>query len=254
MQPMATRDGELLLELGRRLRAARQEAGLTVSELARVAETSRRYVTEAEAGRANLSIVKLAHLADALGVSLAGLCDLPVAGRGERVALVGLRGSGKSTVGPRLALALEAPFVELDARVERLAGMSLAEIFDLQGTAGFHVLEAEALEEVLAEGERVVVAAGGSIVDSAPNFARLRSTSRTIWLRARPEEHFERVRAQGDRRPMADRPRAMDELRDLLKRREPAYARCDHELSTSDRSVDEVVDEIVKLCEASGRG
>ncbi len=246
---MFDREGVLLAELGRRLREARTGAGLTVSELARVASTSRRYITEAEAGRANLTIVKLAQLSEALAVPLGELCDLPLHLRGERIALVGLRGAGKSTVGPRLALALDAPFVELDARIERLAGMTLAEIFDLQGSAGFHALEAEALEQVLSEGERLVVAAGGSIVDSASNFARLLSTSKTVWLRARPEEHFERVQAQGDRRPMANRPRAMEELQELLRRREPAYSRCDHQLSTSDRDLDELVADIVSLCD-----
>ena len=245
---MPGREEALLAEMGRRLRSVRAEAGLSVSELARVAGTSRRYVTEAEAGRANLTIVKLAQLASALGVTLCELCDLPLHARGERIALVGLRGAGKSSLGPKLALTLEAPFYELDARIERLAGMGLGEIFDLQGSAGFHALEAEALEEVLAEGERLVVAAGGSIVDSAPNFARLRGTCHSVWLRARPEEHFQRVQAQGDRRPMANRPRAMEELRELLLRRETAYARCDHTVWTSGRDVDELALEIAGLC------
>ena len=232
----------LLAELGRRLREARVRGGLTVSELAERAGLSRRYVTEAEAGRANLSILKLAALAQALRAPLAQLVDLPLVSKhSERIALVGLRGAGKSSVGRGLALRLEVPFLELDARVEELAGMPLAEIFSLQGEEHFHRLEAEALESVLASGERMVLATGGSIVASASNFERLRATCRTIWLRAAPEEHLARVEAQGDRRPMQGRPRALQELKELLARREPLYQRCEIEIATSGLPVAAVV-------------
>lgn len=235
----------LLEELGRRLREARRRAGLSLAELAREAGASRRYVTDAEAGRANLSITKLADLAAALGVPLRELCDLAVSGRRrERIALVGLRGAGKSSVGARLALALEVPFVELDRYVEQLAGMTLAEVFSLHGEAHFHRLEAEALEAVLAQGDRAVIAAGGSIVAAPASFARLRETCRTVWLRATPREHFERVLAQGDRRPMANRPRAMAELEALLAARSGEYARCEIAVDTSGKGVDEVVAEV----------
>jgi XRE family aerobic/anaerobic benzoate catabolism transcriptional regulator len=161
------------------------------------------------------------------------------------VALVGLRGAGKSTIGPRLAAAFDAPFVELDRRVEEAAGMDLQEIFNVHGEAGFHRFEAEALERVLAEGERVVLAAGGSIVRSPECFRRLLSACRTVWLQARPEEHLQRVRDQGDLRPMRDRPRAMAELEALLASREPEYRRCELAVDTSRRSVDETVAAII---------
>ncbi len=236
----------LLRAFGTRLRAARERAGLTLSELAERAEVSRRYVTETEAGRANPSLAKLASLADALGVGLAELVDLPLRSyRGERIALVGLRGAGKSTVGRLLADRLEVPFVELDQRVEEVAGMSLAEVFELHGAEHFHRLEAETLEEVLAEGDRVVLAVGGSIVDAPRTFDRLRRTCRTVWLRATPEEHFQRVFDSGDRRPMRDRPRAMEELRELLAGREPLYARCEVTVETSGRGADAVADEVL---------
>jgi XRE family aerobic/anaerobic benzoate catabolism transcriptional regulator len=242
-----------LAELGRRLRSARERAELTVSELARRTGVSRRHVTEAEAGRANLSVIKLAELALELCVPLRTLCDLELrAHRGanarhsERIALVGLRGAGKSTLGRRLALALEVPFVELDARVEELAGMSLGEIFDLHGEEYFRRLEGEALEEALARGERSVIAAGGSIVTSSKNFARLREACRTVWLKAEPELHFQRVIDQGDRRPMANRPRAMAELEGLLEAREPLYAQCDVTVDTSRASVDELVHRLLR--------
>jgi len=232
----------LLAELGRRLREARARSGLSVADLARRSGLSRRYVTEAEAGRANLSILKLAALAQALRTPLAQLLDLQlVSPHSERIALVGLRGAGKSSVGRALALRLEAPFVELDARVEELAGMALGEVFSVHGEEHFHRLEAEALESVLASGERMVIATGGSIVASPSSFERLRATCRTIWLSAQPEEHLQRVTDQGDRRPMQGRPRAMQELKELLGRREPLYRRCEIEVETSGKTVAEVV-------------
>ncbi|HEV8111496.1 MAG TPA: shikimate kinase [Planctomycetota bacterium] len=236
----------ILLDLGRRLREARRRAGLTVTELAERAGASRRYVTEAEAGRANLSVLKLCDLAAAVGVPVRDLFE-PTLGKwqGERIALVGLRGAGKSTVGRALALALEAPFVELDERVERIAGMTLGELFDLHGEAHFHRLEREALESVLAAGERTVLATGGSIVASTDTFARLKSTCRTVWLRAEPTEHFQRVLEQGDRRPMTNRPRAMAELEAILGARSPLYAQCEFEVSTSEKAPDAIVAELL---------
>ncbi len=236
---------QILDELGLRLREARRESGLSLSDLAREAGVSRRYVTEAEAGRANLSLLKLAELAHALGVELGDLCRIRITSTVERVALIGLRGAGKSTIGPRLASELDAPFIELDRRVEEAAGMALAEIFNVHGEAGFHRFESEALERVLGEGERVVLAAGGSIVTSPASFRRLLSSCRTVWLRARPADHIQRVRDQGDLRPMMDRPGAMSELEAILAAREPQYRRCEFAVDTSERGVDETVREIV---------
>jgi XRE family transcriptional regulator, aerobic/anaerobic benzoate catabolism transcriptional regulator len=244
----------LLRRFGERLRLARLDSGLSLAELARRAGLSRRYATETEAGRANPSLLKLAQLAGALGLPLRELCDLPTRSyRGERLALVGLRGAGKSTVGQLLAHALEAPFVELDRRVEEHAGMSLAELFDLHGAERFHQLEAAALEQVLGEADRLVLATGGSIVADRTTFARLRETCRTVWLRAEPEEHLARVLAQGDRRPMRDRPRAMEELRELLARRAPEYGRCELTVETTGRTVDEVVREVLAGVRANSR-
>lgn len=242
----------ILTELGRRLRAAREESALTVSELARRSGVSRRHVTEAEAGRANLSVTKLCALAEALGLRPSRLLELELdAARSQRIALVGLRGAGKSTVGRKLALALEVPFIELDRRVEELAGLSLATIFDLHGAAYFRRLEAEALEKVLAEGERWVLATGGSIVRSPTTYARVLQSCRTVWLRADAEAHHARVAAQGDRRPMAGRPRAMDELRALLAEREPEYSRCELVVDTDRRDADQIVAELARRFEAS---
>jgi XRE family transcriptional regulator, aerobic/anaerobic benzoate catabolism transcriptional regulator len=235
----------LLIELGRRLRAARERRSKTVSDLAREAGLSRRYLTDAEAGRANLSLVKLFALCRPLGLRARDLLDLDPPRLG-RIALVGLRGAGKTTIGRKLALRLEAPFVELDQRVEELAGLSLAAIFELHGAAAFRRLEAEALEKVLSEGERVVLATGGSIVSSEPVFERLLATCRTVWLKARPEDHYARVLAQGDQRPMRGRPRPLEELTALLAAREPQYARCEVVVDTSATPVEAAVESLAR--------
>lgn len=238
----------LLRRLGKRLRAAREGAGLSSSELAGRAGLSRRTLTEIEAGRGNPTITSLAALARGAGVALE---DLLAPDEGElrrsRIALVGLRGAGKSTVGRRLALLLEVPFVELDQRVEELAGLSLGAIFELHGPARYRELQARALESVLGAGENLVLAAGGSIVDDEATFARLRQTCHTVWLRARPEDHLARVAAQGDLRPMRGRPRALEELEELLDHRAPAYGQAEHALDTSDRGVEKVVQELLAL-------
>lgn len=231
---------------GERLRGLREARGQSATELAGRAELSRRYLFEAEAGRANPSLEVLARLARALGVPLAELLSLERAARSERVALLGLRGAGKSSVGPLVARALDAPFIELDQRVEELAGMSLAEIFGTQGEAGFRRLEAEALERVLAEGARAVLATSGSIVDAPATFARLRETCHTVWLAAEPDEHYRRVLAQGDRRPMQHRPRARQELREILDRRRHLYGQCGLRIETDGRSPEEIAGAVIR--------
>ena len=236
----------LLPEVGRRLRAAREAVGLSVTEAALSAGVSRRHWTETEAGRANPSLLVLARQAQAVGASLAALVDVSLSRRSfERLALVGLRGAGKTTVGRALALELEVPFVQLDQRIEELAGLDLGQIFDLHGPEVFQRFEAEALETVLARGERVVLETGGSIVASEAVFRRLRTTCHTVWLRARPEEHFLRVLQQGDRRPMRNHPRAMEELREILSRREPLYEQCELTVETSEREPSAIVAELL---------
>lgn len=249
----------LLRRIGERLREARGKAGLSVVELARRSGLSRRTLTEIEAGRTNPTLASLAALARSAGVELQELIS-PGTGRSPaklrrgRIALVGLRGAGKSTVGRRLALLREAPFVELDRRVEELAGLSLGAIFELHGTAWFQKVQREALEGVLAEGENLVLATGGSIVADEATFARLRQTCHTVWLRARPQDHLARVAAQGDLRPMRGRPRALEELAGILAARESAYARCELAIDTSGRSAESVVQELLRRFGEPGPG
>jgi XRE family aerobic/anaerobic benzoate catabolism transcriptional regulator len=224
----------VLVELGRRVREARGRRGLSLRTLAERAELSLRFLTAVESGRGNISVLKLTALARALETTPSFLlADTGPEPRRPVIALLGLRGAGKTTIGGRLARRLRLPFVELDQRVEQASGLPLAEIFRLHGEGYYRRLEAEALGQLLHAGDGLVLATGGGIVTAAETFAKLRRETTTVWLRARPEDHWTRVAQQGDRRPIEARPQAMAELRRLLAAREPLYSQADHVIDTS---------------------
>jgi XRE family aerobic/anaerobic benzoate catabolism transcriptional regulator len=241
--------GALLSAIGNRVRLLRSERGMTRRALAQRSGLSERFVAELEAGRANISVVNLSELARVLGVPAGSLLDGADAAP-ERapepgiIALLGLRGAGKSTVGKKLAGAMGVPFFELDRLAEAEGGMELHEIFALHGEEYFRRLELAALKRVLATHERAVLATGGGLVNSPEALRLLLERTRTVWLKALPEEHWERVVRQGDLRPMQNRPHAKAELRRRLKEREPLYARAQITISTTGRTVDEVVGDV----------
>ena len=211
---------------------------------------SRCFLVQLEAGHANISVRRLAELAAALGVGAAHLLTEEDADNPRVVALLGLRGAGKTTIGKRLARRLHIRFVELDRRIEQAAEISLGELFSLHGEGYYRRLERETLATVLAEKRPTILATGGGIVASPETYALLRHSAITIWLRATSEDHWKRVVAQGDRRPMADHPQAMADLRALLDARQPLYATADQTIDTSGRSVEAVVDEVCSLLHA----
>jgi XRE family aerobic/anaerobic benzoate catabolism transcriptional regulator len=238
----------LLAGIGRRTREIRTEAGWTLKELASRSGLSPRFLVQVESGRANISVRNLTALAGALGSTPAAMLSGP-GGKAAlpAVALLGLRGAGKTAIGKRLARRLRVPFVELDRLIEEAAGLSLGEIFALHGEDYYRRLEKETLERVLGEGRSLVLATGGGLVTSKETFAMLRRRALSVWLRAKPEDHWNRVVRQGDRRPMAEHPEAMAELRRLLGARERLYAEAAHTVDTSKLGIAGATKAIEKL-------
>jgi XRE family aerobic/anaerobic benzoate catabolism transcriptional regulator len=260
--------------LGRRIRRARARRGMTRKLLSRESGISERYLAQLEAGRGNASIALLRQVATAMSVPLVELVDdrddAPVeleliverlrglapetlsevhrmllarfgdgAGRLGRIALIGLRGAGKSTLGQALAQQLALPFVQVNAEIEREVGMSLDEIFNLMGQAAYRRLERRALDRIIETHRKAVIETGGGLVADAGTFERLLSSCFTIWLKARPEEHMARVIAQGDSRPMAGNREAMADLKRILAGREALYGKADAVIDTSARDLAE---------------
>lgn len=265
-----------LQRLGARVREERARRGMALKTLARDSGVSIRYLILLESGKGNISIALLRKIAAALNTPVAELLrDEPADSvdlhliteylrklkpeslpevrrllhaqfggaddqrRAKRIALIGLRGAGKTTLGHRLADRLGVPFVELDNVIEREAGVSLGEVFALYDQASYRRFERQALNAIIRDHTNVVIAAGGSIVADASTFDYLLSCCYTIWLKASPEEHMTRVMAQGDFRPMAGNKGAMDDLRRILAVRGPLYAKADACVDTSRRSIDE---------------
>jgi XRE family aerobic/anaerobic benzoate catabolism transcriptional regulator len=265
-----------LEQLGQRVRTMRALRGMSRKVLAKVSGISERYIAQLESGKGNVSIVLLRRVSNAMAAHLEDLIpagepapDWPVirdlirkatpsqiahakdvlAGQDNGasaqrqmsfagIALIGLRGAGKSTLGKLLAKKIGWSFVELNKEIEQQNGLSVAEIIALYGQEGFRRMEQAALGQLLARKELMVLATGGGIVSEPLTFDLILSSFYTIWLKAEPEEHMARVRRQGDLRPMADDRSAMAELRTILLSREPLYARASAVVDTAGLSVD----------------
>jgi XRE family aerobic/anaerobic benzoate catabolism transcriptional regulator len=274
--PRPADDGNRLLRLlGERVRDARARRGMTRKILASDSGVSERYLAQLESGQGNISVLLLMKIAQSLNVPLADLMretngrDVELTlieqflkrlpphklaevrsqlvrdfggtdtDRMRRIALIGLRGAGKSTLGTRLARELGWAFVELDREIESEAGTSLSEIFLLYGQAGYRRYERRCLERVLEQNDRVVIATGGSIVSEPGTYDLLLTTCYTVWLRAAPEEHMARVVAQGDTRPMAGNQEAMDDLRRILDGRAALYGQADATVDTTEHTIEQ---------------
>jgi XRE family aerobic/anaerobic benzoate catabolism transcriptional regulator len=235
---------DVLQALGLKVSEARTARGWTLRELAERSGVSVRFLVQLEAGRANISVKRLADLAVAFGLTASDLLRQEPFEPAHIVALLGLRGAGKTTIGKQLARRQHVRFVELDRRIEKAADMSLAEVFSLYGEDHYRRLERESLERVFEDNRSIVLATGGGIVASPDTYALLKKHATTVWLRATPEDHWNRVVRQGDRRPMANHPQAMADLRALLAAREPLYASADRVVNTSGRTVDDIVEEL----------
>ena len=261
-----------LIALGERLKSLRGRRGFTRKALAQLAEVSERHVANVESGVGNASILFLRQLAQVLNCTLAemigdetasspewlmireilrgrpddelaqaravlaGIFDTPTSdsARRQRVALIGLRGAGKSSLGQMLADHWMVPFVELSRQIEKLAGCSIAEIHALYGPNAYRRYERRALEETVRNFPRAVIATPGGVVSDPATFNLLLSHCYTVWLKASPEDHMGRVVAQGDTRPMSGNREAMEDLKQILESRAQFYSKADQTFDTSE--------------------
>jgi XRE family aerobic/anaerobic benzoate catabolism transcriptional regulator len=268
-QPLS--DAAYLRALGRRVREAREQRGMARKVLAEVSGVSERYLAQLESGSGNASVTLLRRVAAALNVRITHLlgCDTSAqrtlvssfvdsiperrldevlrrlvgefgtdeSVRRKRIALIGLRGGGKSTLGSALARVIRRPFIELDRHIEREAGMALSEIFLLYGQSGYRDLERRCLDRIITGQSEVVISVGGGVVSEPESYQLLLTNCFTVWIKASPAEHMSRVIAQGDLRPMQGHAQAMEDLKTILIAREPLYARADAAVDTSGVSV-----------------
>jgi XRE family aerobic/anaerobic benzoate catabolism transcriptional regulator len=246
-------DSVYLGRLGERVRAWRTEQGMTRRALAAASGVSERYLAQLEAGRGNISVLLLRRVARAMSVPVEHLVREEATPRSARIALIGLRGAGKSTLGAKLAHALGVPFIELDREVEIEAGAKLGEVFGLYGQDAFRRFERRALERVLKDNERAVIATGGGLVTDPSSYELLLERCFCVWLKASPQEHMSRVIAQGDMRPFATgktqgqgRSAALEEIRKLLADRDRLYARAPLAVDTTGKTVRQTLQELRK--------
>jgi XRE family aerobic/anaerobic benzoate catabolism transcriptional regulator len=282
-KPAPGHDSDAYLHrLGERVRMRRSQRGMTRKALAEYAKVSERYLAQLEAGKGNVSIVLLRRIARAIGLPVTQLVhdgaepalemvlltqflerlppDRLVEARKlvtehfssasedrRRIALLGLRGGGKSTLGRLLAERLDVPFIELDREIERRSGATLSELFEMFGQETFRRAEREALDDVLRRHPHFVIATSGSIVTEPGTLELLLSSCFTVWVRADPQEHMKRVMAQGDMRPIANSARAMEDLVSILKSREPLYAKAEVALTTTGKTPEQTLAELLRV-------
>lgn len=257
--------------LAARVATLRKKRGMSRRVLSEMSGVSPRYLAQLEAGEGNISVLLLQRVADALETRIEALlaedmvldhdvlrvaalyqqapealqqqvCSMlapqnPRLLRAGRICLIGLRGAGKSTLGALAGQALGIPFVELNREIEETADMPLAEVMAFYGEAGYRELEAEALERISARHNQMILAVAGGIVTEEKSFAHLLERFHTVWIKTSPAEHMQRVRGQGDHRPMQGNPAAMAHLKELLKAREGLYARADAQVDTANRTI-----------------
>lgn len=276
----------LLHNVGERVKSARARKGISRRELSEESGVSQRYLAQLESGSGNISIGLLARVANALDFQIEWLVSKddpwdselsmaryllgnatqeqrsqvikmlqPETGntpKANRIAFIGLRGAGKSTLGRLSSDALEIPFLELNECVEQLAGMPVHEVFALYGQEGYRQLERQSLEQTISTHETLILAVAGGIVSNPETYNTLLQYFHTVWLRADPEDHMSRVRGQGDERPMTGKADAMDDLQNILSSREGLYARADIEINTTGVTLTKSLEHVLGQIKANG--
>ncbi len=282
----ATDAAKLTARLAKRISEARKARGLPRRVLSELSGVSPRYLAQLEAGEGNISVVLLQRVARALDLGIEKLLaeevpldrdvgrvaalyrqaapdvqdrvrallspQNPGVLRAGRVCLLGLRGAGKTTLGRLAGDALGIPFVELNKDIEHETGMPLTEVMALYGIEGYRRLEADALERISLRYDRMILAVAGGIVAEPPTYARLLERFHTVWVRTTPGEHMQRVRAQGDLRPMQGNPAAMAQLKTLLEERAPLYARAEAQIDTSNRAPRSSLNDLITVISKNG--
>ncbi|WP_346908184.1 helix-turn-helix transcriptional regulator [uncultured Roseibium sp.] len=279
---LTPREGDVdafVAAVGERVRKARERKGIARRVLSELSGVSQRYLAQLEGGGGNISIALLYKVANALdhrvewlvgeedpwNSEAARVADFyrqatteqrqrvmqildpgrPAQLRRQRICLIGLRGAGKSTLGRLLGKEMSVPFIELNRDIEEQSGMPVSELMALYGQEGYRRLERQAIERVVATSDAVVLAVAGGIVSEPETYGFLLRNFHTIWLKASPEEHMNRVRGQGDERPMAGNPKAMEELKSILTSREVLYAKAESTVNTSGKSVEDSVQDLM---------
>jgi len=276
----------LINQVAERVYAARKAKRLSRRELSELSGVSPRYLVRLEGGEGNISIGLLQRIAVALERPIEWLVGADDAlsdeltrlvlryrnadsatrtsvlslldpeqlrqRKAERVCLIGLRGAGKSTLGSRLSQVMDLPFIELNQEIEHSAGMPVGEVIAMYGEEGYRKLEADTLKDIITTRERFILAVAGGVVEDANTFAKVLGRFHTVWLKAEPDDHMERVRAQGDLRPMAGNPQAMEKLREILAARESRYRQAEYHLDTSGKTIDATLAELKSLVSTYG--
>lgn len=284
--PESPSNGDFAAEVGRLVRRGRARRGITRRQLAHESGISERYLAQIESGQGNPSVTVLRAIAQAMELSMTDL--LPAGGsrdqalnrivellgrlpatewpaiaqsieqrilagavseRANRIALVGLRGAGKSTLGRRLAKQLGWPFVELNRVIEQEYGASISMLIEMSGVRTFRRYERASLEKVIADHDKVVIATAGGIVSSTETYALLLRRTHAVWIKAQPQEHMSRVMAQGDFRPMAENREAMADLVAILEARSADYSQAEAALDTSGETVEQSLAKMLRLVE-----
>ncbi len=245
---------ELTRRIGCHVKTLRRARSLSRRVLSEISGVSERYLAQLESGNGNVTVGILHRLSLVFGCAVEDLVagsTCPNTEKGHRLALLGVRGGGKTTLGAAISAACGAPFIEISTQIEAVSGMDVGEVISLYGQEGFRRYEEEAIASIIEDYDRVIIAVGGGIVEAAANYDLLLRHFHTIWIQASSAEHIGRVRAQGDERPMEGFAAAEEHLSKMLEQREVEFSRADLIISTSGVSVDRSLADLQELINAN---